>query len=103
METPVAVQVAGYFDESDGRVEHWLFSEIPAQERERLTPFSVPRFHRTLTSWVSMIVAAGLTIEALGEPMASPEIALAEPVVADTRVAPLFLHMRARKTRPTAT
>jgi hypothetical protein len=44
-----------------------------------------------------MIVGAGLTIEAFGEPMASEEIALAEPVVADTRVAPIFLHVRARK------
>ncbi len=94
----VAVQVADYFDETDGRIERWLFSEIPAEERARLTPFSVPRFHRTLTSWVSMIVEAGLMIEAFGEPMASQEVALAEPVVADTRVAPIFLHIRVRKT-----
>jgi ubiquinone/menaquinone biosynthesis C-methylase UbiE len=93
----VAVQVADYFDETDGRIERWLFSEIPAEERAALTPFSVPRFHRTLTSWVSMIVGAGFIIEAFGEPMASPEVALAEPVVADTRVAPIFLHIRARK------
>ncbi|GLQ57047.1 class I SAM-dependent methyltransferase [Devosia nitrariae] len=94
---PVAVQVADYFDETDGRIERWIFSAIPAEEREGLTPFSVPRFHRTLTSWVSMIVGAKLTIEAFGEPMASEEVALAEPVVADTRVAPIFLHVRARK------
>jgi ubiquinone/menaquinone biosynthesis C-methylase UbiE len=94
---PVAVQVADYFDETEGRIERWLFSEIPAEERATLTPFSVPRFHRTLTSWVSMIVGAGLTIEAFGEPMASEDVAIAEPVVADTRVAPIFLHIRARK------
>lgn len=94
---PVAVEVADYFEETDGRIERWIFSSIPAEERAGLTPFSVPRFHRTLTSWVSMIVGAGLTIEAFGEPKASPEVALAEPVVADTRVAPLFLHIRARK------
>ena len=45
-----------------------------------------------------MIVGAGLIIEACGEPMASQEAALAEPTVADTRVAPIFLHIRARKT-----
>lgn len=93
----VAVQIADYFDESVGRVERWLFSEIPAEERAKLTPFSIPRFHRTLTTWVSMIVESGLTIEAFGEPMASEELAMAEPVVADTRVAPIFLHVRARK------
>jgi len=93
----IAVQVADYFDETEGRIERWLFSAIPAEERAQLTPFSIPRFHRTLTSWVSMIVGAGLAIEAFGEPMASHELALAEPVVADTRVAPIFLHIRARK------
>lgn len=93
----VAVQVADYFDETEGRIERWLFSGIPAEERARLTPFAIPRFHRTLTSWISMIVEAGLAIEAFGEPTASRELALAEPVVADTRVAPIFLHIRSRK------
>ncbi|TCL76041.1 class I SAM-dependent methyltransferase [Rhizobium sp. BK251] len=93
----VAVQVADYFDETEGRIERWLFSGIPAEERASLTPFAIPRFHRTLTSWISMIVEAGLAIEAFGEPTASRELALAEPVVADTRVAPIFLHIRSRK------
>ncbi|WMT89912.1 class I SAM-dependent methyltransferase [Pelagibacterium sp. H642] len=94
---PVAVEVADYFEETDGTIERWLFSSIPREEREKLEPFSVPRFHRTLTSWVSMIVNAGLVIEAFGEPRASEEVARAEPIVADTRVAPIFLHVRARK------
>jgi hypothetical protein len=90
-------RVPDYFDETDGRIERWMFSTIPAEERASLTPFSVPRFHRTLTSWVTMIVEARLVFEAFGQPKPSPEVALAEPVVADTRVAPIFLHIRARK------
>ena len=93
----VAVQISDYFDEADGKVERWTFSSIPKEEAATLKPFSIPRFHRTLTTWVSMIVEAGLTIQAFGEPMASEEVALAEPVVADTRVAPIFLHIRAGK------
>lgn len=93
----VAVQIADYFDESDGRLDRWMFSTIPEEERAKLTPFSVPRFHRTLSTWVSMIVEAGLVIQAFGEPMASEDVAAAEPVVADTRVAPIFLHIRAVK------
>ncbi|MBB2755016.1 UNVERIFIED_ORG: SAM-dependent methyltransferase [Rhizobium aethiopicum] len=93
----VAVEIADYFDESDGRIERWIFSSIPQAEREMLTPFAIPRFHRTLSTWVSMIGDAGLTIEAFREPMASLEVAEAEPVVADTRIAPIFLHIRARK------
>lgn len=94
---PIAVQIADYFDEADGKVERWVFSSIPKEEAVTLTPFSIPRFHRTLTTWVSMLVEAGLTIQAFGEPMASEEVARAEPVVADTRVAPIFLHIRAIK------
>ncbi|NEV78213.1 SAM-dependent methyltransferase, partial [Rhodopseudomonas sp. BR0C11] len=59
--------------------------------------FAVPRFHRTLATWVAMIVGAGLRIEAFGEPMASEEVAAAEPIVADTRVAPIFLHVLAKR------
>lgn len=92
-----AIEVGGYFDAIDGEVENWWFSTLPDAERAKVAPFQVPRFHRTLSQWVSFICAAGLTIEALGEPCADPELAAAEPVVADTRVAPIFLHFRARK------
>ncbi|WP_332716369.1 class I SAM-dependent methyltransferase [Pelagibacterium mangrovi] len=96
----VAVEVADYFEETDGTIDRWIFSSIPKEERDTLEPFSVPRFHRTLTNWVSMIVGAGLTIEAFGEPRASEAVARSEPVVADTRVAPIFLHVRARRRSP---
>jgi SAM-dependent methyltransferase len=93
----IAVQVADYFDETDGRIEYWTLSAIPENERAGITPFAVPRFHRTLSSWVDIIVDSGLTIEAFGEPRASDEVARAVPIVADTQVAPIFLHIRARK------
>ena len=92
-----AVEVAGYFDAIDGRIETWWFTSVPPEERARVAPFQVPRFHRTLGAWVDMIVQAGLVIEKVHEPRATPEEAAAEPEVADTRVVPLFLHVRARK------
>ena len=70
---------------------------MPADERERVAPFRVPRFHRTLSAWVDFVVAAGLVIEKFAEPRADIGTAQAEPEVADTRVAPIFLHMRVRK------
>ncbi|MBO9135036.1 methyltransferase domain-containing protein [Rhizobium sp. B230/85] len=94
---PIAVQVADYFEEPDGQIERWTFSAIPAEQRVTEKPFEVPRFHRTLTTWVSMIVEAGLQIEAFGEPRATKQVAKSQPSVADTRIAPLFLHIRARK------
>ncbi|WP_119274966.1 class I SAM-dependent methyltransferase [Taklimakanibacter deserti] len=92
-----AIEIGRYFDAIDGEVERWWFSTLPEEERSGVAPFAVPRFHRTLSQWVNLICGAGLVIEELGEPCASLELAKAEPVVADTRVAPIFLHVRARK------
>jgi 2-polyprenyl-3-methyl-5-hydroxy-6-metoxy-1,4-benzoquinol methylase len=92
-----AVEVGRYFEETNGTVETWQFSTLPAEERERTAPFRVPRFHRTLTSWVEMIWKAGLVIQEFGEPSASIEVAQAHPIVADTRVVGQFLHVRAVK------
>ena len=92
-----AIEVADYFERTEGRVETWIFSSIPEAERQALEPFSVPRFHRTLSVWVSMLCDAGLTIRDMREPMASPEVAERHPKVADTRVAPLFLQIRAER------
>jgi SAM-dependent methyltransferase len=94
---PRAIEVAGYFDSIDGRVDSWWFGTVPPEERERVAPFRTPRFDRTLSGWVEILCRAGLVIEQFAEPCASAELAAAEPVVADTRVAPLFLHIRARK------
>jgi SAM-dependent methyltransferase len=95
--TTRAIEVAGYFDRIDGRVDSWWFETVPREERERVAPFCTPRFHRTLSEWVEMLCRAGLGIEQFGEPRASPDLARAEPIVADTCIAPLFLHVRARK------
>lgn len=93
------LELGRYFDETDGDVETWWFSTVPPEEREKVPPFQVPRFHRTLSAWVDFVVGAGLMLEKLGEPRATVEVAEAEPVVADTRVAPIFLHVRCRKPR----
>lgn len=92
-----AVEVARYFDPCEGEVETWWFSTLPETERATTEPFRVPRFHRTLSRWVEMVVQAGLTLETMAEPSASAELGTAEPVLADTRVVPLFLHVRVRK------
>ncbi len=92
-----AVEVARYFDRLDGAEDVWWFTALPKAERAGVAPFRVPRFHRTLSAWVAMVVGAGLAIEALGEPCPDEGTARAVPIVADAREAPLFLHVRARK------
>jgi len=91
------IEVGRYFDNIDGKVDTWWFSELPAEERLKVAPFRVPRFHKTLSAWVAIIRGAGLVIDEFREPYASPEVSLAVPTVADTRMAPLFLHVRASR------
>jgi hypothetical protein len=69
----------------------------PAGHPQRDEPFRTPRFHRTLSDWVEMIARAGLAIERFVEPSASAGAADAEPVAADTRIAPISLLIRLRK------
>jgi SAM-dependent methyltransferase len=102
--TTRAIEIAGYFDEIDGRIDIFWLTNVPQEERDKAEPFRVPRFHRTLSGWVDLIVEAGMVIERFGEPRASMELAKAEPELEDTLVAPVFLHIRATKpATPTTT
>jgi SAM-dependent methyltransferase len=53
--TPRAIEIGGYFDTANGRVESWWFGTLPQEERKRVAPFRVPRFHRTLSGGVEII------------------------------------------------
>jgi hypothetical protein len=97
--TTRAIEIAGYFDATDGRIDTFWLTTVPQEERDRTEPFRVPRFHRTLSAWVDLIIEAGLVIERFGEPCVSVQLAKAEPALEDTRVAPVFLHIHAIKPR----
>ncbi|GAB5387800.1 MAG: class I SAM-dependent methyltransferase [Alphaproteobacteria bacterium] len=92
-----AIEVGDYYRRTDGEVESWLFGAAPPEEREKHPDFNIPRFHRTLSDWVAMLTEAGFMLEALQEPKADEDTARAVPDVADTRITPLFLHLRLRK------
>ncbi|MBR0684045.1 class I SAM-dependent methyltransferase [Roseomonas eburnea] len=81
----------------DGTVERWRFSSAPPALRDAYPPFQVPRFDRSLAWWLNAVACTGLHLEAAEEPIAEPELAARVPTIADTRIAPLFLILRARK------
>ncbi|WNJ89118.1 class I SAM-dependent methyltransferase [Bosea sp. 685] len=95
--TVLGIEVREYFRATDGEIETWRFGAAPEHEKAKVEPFKVPRFHRTLSEWVNLIIAAGFAVEHMHEPTVDEATAKAEPYLADTRVAPLFLHMRVRK------
>jgi SAM-dependent methyltransferase len=92
-----AIEVARYFDCTDGEIETWCFSAAPDELREQFAPFQVPRFHRTLSEWIDVVLNAGLAVEKIVEPSATDEEVARFPTLDDTQVVPLFLIVRARK------
>jgi SAM-dependent methyltransferase len=93
----VGVEVGRYFESTEGEIETWHFSSAPEDERARVEPFCVPRFHFRLSQWFEFLVNAGLIVEQVAEPSANEELAAEFPILEDTRAVPLFLHIRARK------
>lgn len=92
-----AVEVTDYFAPPDGHLEHWWFTSLSEAQRALVQPFVTPVFHRTLSGWLSMVIDAGLTVEALHEPTVDAQSTPMPMVVEDTRIAPLSLQVRARK------
>jgi SAM-dependent methyltransferase len=97
-----AIEVGDYFVDARGRVDEWIFGAAPESLRRGLPLFKVPRFHRTLSEWLNLLVAAGFTLEQFGEPCPSAETLEAHPSLQDAAVAAYFLHVRARKLAPGA-
>jgi hypothetical protein len=77
--------------------ETWSFSAAPAHVRDRHQPFTITYACRTLTGWLSAVLAADLIIEAIAQPHADEQTVATHPEVADTRIAPYCLIVRARK------
>ena len=93
----LALATAGYFETADGDVEEWIFGAAPAEATEGLSNFTVPRFHRTLSGWLNAIADAGFVLERTAEPRPTPELAAADPYVADMAMVPYTIVFRARK------
>jgi SAM-dependent methyltransferase len=91
-----ALAIGGYFYEGP-LTESWIFGAAPEDLRRRQRPFTITYARRTLTGWFNAILAAGLTVEVVDEPHADEKTAHDHPEVADTRIAPYFLVVRARK------
>ena len=92
-----AVEVSDYFRNLDGEITEWLFSAAPPQVREGLPDFKVPRFTRTLSQWLNLLIEVGFTLERIEEPRPSDETVRECPRIQDTQVVAYFLYFLARK------
>jgi SAM-dependent methyltransferase len=88
--------VGGYFYQGP-LTETWTFGAAPPQVKEQYGPFTITYARRTLAGWLTAVLTAGLRVEAVAEPCADERTAAEHPEVADSRIAPHFLLVRARK------
>ncbi len=95
-----AIEVGDYFVDARGRVDEWIFGAAPEALRAKLPMFKVPRFHRPLSEWINLLIAAGFTVERCAEPCPSEETVRLHPSLQDAQVAAYFLHLRVRKPSP---
>ena len=96
----VAMECGDYFSPEQGTIEEWIFGSAPDELKERFAKFRIPRFFHTLSTWLNMLCAAGLTIEETAEPFAGDESIAIYPSLAATRVIACSLHLRCRKPLP---
>jgi len=91
------MEIGGYFAKIDGQIDEWIFHSAPPGVTAGLRKFRTPRFPRTVSAWLNMIVDASFQIERVAEPQAGDEAAARFPKLQATQVVPFLLHLRCRK------
>jgi len=92
-----AIEVGRYFENLQGDIAEWLFGAAPPQAREGLPNFKVPRFTRTISQWLNLLIETGFLLERIVEPRPSDQAVRECPDIQDAQVVAYFLHIRVRK------
>lgn len=98
--TTYALELGGYYDHEDGKIDEWIFGAAPPEVREGYRKFQTPRFDRTISQWLNAIVDLGFVLERVEEPRADDGTVGKCPDMQDTQIMPYFLHIRCRKPQP---
>ncbi len=94
-----AIEVGNYFHSLDGEISEWIFGAAPPQATQGLPQFKIPRFTRTVSQWLNLLIDVGFVIERVEEPYPGDALVLACPNIQDAQSVAYFLHIRARKPR----
>src|SRR4029453_16565695 len=63
-----AIEVGGYFRGFNGEISEWLFGAAPPEVTAGLPKFKTPRFSRTISHWLNLLVDIGFDLERVEEP-----------------------------------
>jgi ubiquinone/menaquinone biosynthesis C-methylase UbiE len=91
-----ALEVGGYFSNLE-EVSEWLFGAAPPHVKQGLPKFKTPRFTRTVSQWLNLLIETGFVLERIEEPRPSDATVRACPDMQDAQVVAYFLHIRVRK------
>jgi ubiquinone/menaquinone biosynthesis C-methylase UbiE len=92
-----AIEVGDYFRNLDGDIAEWLFEAAPPHVKHGMRQFKIPRFTRTVSQWLNLLVDTGFLLERVEEPYPSDATVRTCRAVQDAQVVAYFLHMRVRK------
>lgn len=92
-----AIEVGNYFRNLDGDLSEWLFSAAPPAVKHGMPKFKIPRFTRTISQWLNLLIETGFRLERIEEPRPSDETVRACPDLQDAQIVAYFLHLRVRK------
>jgi ubiquinone/menaquinone biosynthesis C-methylase UbiE len=92
-----AMEVGQYFRALNGEITEWLFEKAPTHVTQGMSKFKVPRFTRTVSQWLNLLIDTGFVMERMEEPRPSDATVLACPELQDAQVVAYFLHIRVRK------
>ncbi|MFX0039177.1 MAG: class I SAM-dependent methyltransferase [Promethearchaeota archaeon] len=89
--------VRNYFKKIDGELEEWIFGAAPKDVTEKMRKFRIPRFTRTLSEWLNLLIRMGFILEEFCEPFVDDETLERFPEEYQSRIIPFFLIIRCRK------
>ena len=86
-----------YFHDLNGEVAEWIFKAAPVEAKKGLPKFKTPRFTRTLSQWLNLLINVGFVLERVGEPRPSDETVRKCHHMQDAQVVAYYLHFQAKK------
>ena len=89
--------VENYFKKLNGELEEWIFGAAPRELTDKMRKFRIPRFSRTLSEWLNLLIDTGFILEEFCEPYADDETLKHFPEEYTSRIIPYFLIIRCRK------
>src|SRR5215510_5439230 len=91
-----AIEVGDYFHHPEGEIDEWLFTAAPPALKQGMRRFTIPRFRRTLSTWLNLLIDAGFHLERVEEPTPTDETVRVHPELQDAQIVSYFLHLRVR-------